>query len=369
MFENAIEILKLIEKKGFKAYIVGGYVRDIYLSIKSTDIDICTSAKPKDLVKIFKKNIIVDEKYGSVKLEYKNNVFDITTFRKDIIYKDNRRPSKIEYVEDLETDLERRDFTINTMCMDSNGNIIDIFNAKKEINEKIIKSVLDPIKKIQEDSLRILRAIRFACTLNFKIDRKLEKAIKKNIKSIINLSYQRKKSELNHIFRSNNFGYGVKLIHKYKLEKYLEISKLNKVKQTTDVLGMWAQIEFSDNYPFSKLEKDTINDIRELLIYDKIDSFALYKYGNLIPLTVAEIKGIDKKEILDNYDNLPIHSKDDIKISIPEISKILGIKPGKKTKEILLDIEYNILLGNINNNKNELKKYIKNRFGGDNNER
>ena len=104
MFENAIEVLKLIEKKGFKAYIVGGYVRDIYLSNTSTDIDICTSAKPKDLVKIFKKKVIIDEKYGSVKLEYKNSCFDITTFRKDIKYKDNRRPSEIEYVDLLEED-------------------------------------------------------------------------------------------------------------------------------------------------------------------------------------------------------------------------------------------------------------------------
>ena len=365
MFEKAIEVIKLIEKKGYKAYIVGGYVRDIYLSINSTDIDICTNAKPMDLVKIFKKNIMIDENYGSVKLEYKNYFFDITTFRKDIIYKDNRRPSEIEYVDSLEEDLNRRDFTINTLCMDSEGNIIDTFNAKKEISEKVIKSVGDPYKKIEEDSLRILRAIRFACTLNFKIDSKLDKAIKKNIKSLVNLSFHRKKYELNRIFRSPNYEYGISLIHKYKLEKYLGLSKLNKLKQTSDVLGMWAQIEYSDEYPFSKLEKESIKNIRELLIYGKIDSFALYKYGNYIPLTVAEILNIDKKLILDMYDNLLIHSKSDIELNIMDICELLKIEPGKKAKDIVSDIEYKIISNKLDNKKSTLEEYVINKYGGD----
>lgn len=369
MFEKAIEVISLIEKKGYKAYIVGGYVRDIYLSINSTDIDICTNAKPKDLIKIFKKNIMIDENYGSVKLEYKNYVFDITTFRKDIIYKDNRRPSEIEYVNELEEDLNRRDFTINTMCMDSEGNIIDLFNAKKEISEKVIKSVGDPIKKLEEDSLRILRAIRFACTLNFKIDKELDKAIKKNIKNLKNLSFHRKKYEINRIFRSDNYEYGLKLIHKYKLEKYLGISKLNKIRKTSDVLGMWSQIEFSEEYPFSKLEKESIRYIRELLVYGKIDSFALYKYGNCIPLTVAEIKNIDKKTILEMYDNLPIHSKEEIKITILDICKLLNMQPNKKTRDIISEIEYKILSGELENKKNILEVYVRSKFGGDSNER
>ena len=249
--------------------------------------------------------------------------------------------------------------------MDSDGNIIDFFNAKKEISEKVIKSVGDPFKKIEEDSLRILRAIRFACTLNFKIEKKLDKAIKKNTKSLINLSFHRKKYEINRIFRSKNYEYGMKLIHKYRLEKYLGLSKLSKIKQTSDVLGMWAQVDYSDEYPFSKLEKESIKNIRELLIYGKIDSFALYKYGNCIPLTVAEIKNIDKKTVLDMYDNLPIHSKEDIDISVIEICELLNITPGKKTKDILSDLEYCILSNKLENKKDILKDYVINKFGGD----
>lgn len=363
MFDKAIEVMKLIEKNGFKVYIVGGYVRDIYLSIESTDIDMCTSAKPKDLVNIFKSNIIIDEQYGSVKLEYKKCHFDITTFRKDIKYKDNRRPSEIEYVDDLKEDLNRRDFTINTMCMDSDGNIIDILNAKKDIEKKLIRTVRDPKKTLEEDALRILRAIRFACTLNFRIDWKLEFFIRKYAKLLDNISFDRKKSEINNIFKSDNYEKGLKLISRYRLDRHLGISKYNKIKKTSDLLGMWAQIDYSDSYSFTKLEKETIKKIRELLIYGKIDLFALYKYGNYIASIVSEILDIDKKEISEMYESLPIYSKEDIKINVMDICTILNISPSNKTKDILNDIEYKIIIGELKNTKKDIEKYIKESSG------
>ncbi|MBR2997914.1 MAG: hypothetical protein IKF37_02420 [Bacilli bacterium] len=364
MFEKAIEVLKLIEKKGFKAYIVGGYVRDIYLSINASDIDIATSATPKDLIKIFKKNISIDEKYGSTKLNYKNFWFDITTFRKDIKYKDNRKPTEIEYVDTIGEDINRRDFTINTLYMDKDGNIIDVFDAKKDINNKVIKCVGSSDEKIKEDALRILRAVRFATVLNFKIDKDLEKSIKKYINNIKDLSFHRKKEELNYIFRSSNYEYGLSLIHKYKLDKYLEISKLKKLKQTSDVLGMWAQINYSDNYPFSRLERETIGNIREMLVYNKIDNYSLYKYGILISLTVGEILGIDKKNILKSYEELKIHSENDIVLNNLDIAKILNTEPSYKTREILNDIEFKILSNKLDNTKESIEDYIKKKYGG-----
>ena len=364
MFEKAIEVIKLIEKKGFKAYIVGGYVRDIYLSLNSSDIDIATSATPKDLVKIFKKNISIDEKYGSTKLNYKNYWYDITTFRRDIKYKDNRKPSEIEYVNSIGEDLNRRDFTINTLYMDKNGNIIDIVNAKKDINDKVIKCVGNAEEKIKQDSLRILRAIRFATVLNFKINKDLENSIKKYASNLKGLSFHRKKEELNYIFRSPNYLYGISLIYKYKLDKILEISNLKKIKQTSDVLGMWAQVSYSDNYPFSRLEKETIGKIREMLVYKKIDNYSLYKYGILISLTVGEILGIDKKKILKSYEELNIHSENDIILNNLDIAKILNTEPSYKTKEILNDIEYKILSNKLENTKESLEEYIKKKYGG-----
>ena len=364
MFDKAIEVLKLIEKKGFKAYIVGGYVRDIYLSLNASDIDIATSATPKDLVKIFGKNVSIDENYGSTKLNYKNYWFDITTFRRDIKYKDSRKPTEIEYVDTIGEDITRRDFTINTLYMDKDGNIIDVFDAKKDINNKVIKCVGNANEKIKEDALRILRAIRFATVLNFKIDRDLEKAIKSNLSNLKDLSFHRKKEELNYIFRSSNYEYGISLIHKYRLDKYLELSKLKKLKQTSDVLGMWAQISYGEDYPFSRLERETIGKIREMLVYNKIDNYSLYKYGILISLTVGEILGIDKKQVLKSYEELKIHSESDIVLNNLDIANILGCEPSYKTREILSDIEYKILSNKLNNTKKDLEDYIKKNYGG-----
>ena len=128
MYDTAIEILNKITDFGYKAYIVGGYPRDIYLKRNSVDIDICTNATPKELKEIFHESILKSQEYGSVSLIYKKIRFEITTFRKEIKYENNRFPVKIKYIDTLVDDLERRDFTINTLCIDSKGNFIDLLN-------------------------------------------------------------------------------------------------------------------------------------------------------------------------------------------------------------------------------------------------
>ena len=200
MYNKAIEVLKIFKKYGYDAYIVGGYPRDKMLGIKTNDIDICTNAKPKEIMDIFDTEGISDIKYGAVKVIYKGVYFDVTTFRKDIKYENNRKPVKIKYVSDLKKDLLRRDFTINTMCIDSEGNLLDLLDAKKDIDKKLISTVGNHRYRLREDSLRILRAIRFACTLNFDIDDKVKLYIKKYGSLLKYLSYSRKKEELDKIF-------------------------------------------------------------------------------------------------------------------------------------------------------------------------
>ena len=118
MYKRAIEVLNKLTDNGYLAYIVGGYPRDYLLGIKTKDIDICTNASPKEIMEIFDTEGVSDIKYGSVKVIYKNYKFDVTTFRKDIKYEDNRKPIKIKYIDNLKKDLLRRDFTINTICID-----------------------------------------------------------------------------------------------------------------------------------------------------------------------------------------------------------------------------------------------------------
>ncbi|HHW69254.1 MAG TPA: hypothetical protein GX747_02825, partial [Tenericutes bacterium] len=179
MYNAAIKLIKIIEDHGFKAYIVGGYPRDLYLNRKSTDIDICTSATPMEVKDIFGDAVLPNVSYGSVTVIYKKIRFEITTFRKDIKYENNRQPIKIKYINNLIDDLKRRDFTINTLCIDINGNTIDLLDGKRDIDNKLIRVVGNTKQKITEDALRILRAIRFATILNFELDKDLKKYIKK----------------------------------------------------------------------------------------------------------------------------------------------------------------------------------------------
>ena len=147
MKEIAQNILKKLEKNGYQAYIVGGFIRDYILNITSMDVDIITSATPKEIKSIFKDIILPREDYGALVLYIQDKKFEIMTFRKDIKYESNRKPSKIEYISSLFEDLKRRDFTMNTLCMNSKGEIIDLLEGKKDIEKRVIKAVFKDIDK------------------------------------------------------------------------------------------------------------------------------------------------------------------------------------------------------------------------------
>ncbi len=224
MNNNVKQILTIFNDNGFEAYIVGGYVRDYLLNIESEDYDICTSAREQDIEKLFH---VIDCNFGSFKINYNNKIYEVTTFRRDINYINNRKPERIEYVDTLFDDLQRRDFTINTICMNKDGEIIDLLDGKMDLRNKVIKVVGNVDIKMQEDALRILRAIRFATVLNFKLDDDLYYAIKKYGYLVKNLSHYRKKQEMDKILSSDNMDYGIKLLKDLELNKYLEIDNYN----------------------------------------------------------------------------------------------------------------------------------------------
>lgn len=355
MYKTALEILKLLNKNNFEAYIIGGYPRDLYLGNKNNDIDICTNAKYKDLKKIFKD--ITDNKYGSYRLKYKNQEYEITTFRKEMKYINNRFPKKVIYAKTLKQDLKRRDFIINTLCIDASGNYVDIKNAKEDLDNKIIR-LIGLKTKIKEDSLRILRAIRFATILDFKLDRKLDIAINKYKVFLERLSFDRKKQELEKIFRDKNAEYGIRLIKEYNLESYLKIN-LDNLILTDNINGIWAQILIDDSYNFTKDEYKQINKIIKLK--DKeFDLYDLYKYGPEILEVVCEIKK-EKKDMKKLYDGLQIKDRDEIDINFFEICDIVEVT-NKTITVIYKDIEKQIVYNNLKNEKSEIEKYIKNNY-------
>ena len=359
MYEIAIKMLNKLSDNGFETYIVGGYPRDLILNRESFDIDICTNATPKELKDIFKDSMLPKVEYGSVTVIYHKIRFEITTFRKDLKYENNRAPAKIKYIGKLVDDLKRRDFTINTLCIDNNGNIIDLLDGKKEIETKTIKMVGNPKHKLKEDSLRILRAIRFATILDYELDKDLKKYIKKYGYLLKKLSYYRKKEELEKIFLSPNALKGINLIKELELDKHLELSNLDNLVLTSSIIGIWAQLNVENIYTFSNNEKEHIKQIKELVDDNMLDNYNLYKYGLYISSIVSEIKGIDKKIVSQRYNELPIKNRKEIDISANEICEALNKKPGPFLKEVINKLEYEIVNESIKNEKEILKNYIK----------
>ena len=362
MLAEALKLLKKLTEHSYKAYIVGGFVRDYIMGIESNDIDINTDATPKQIREIFTDSCLPNEDYGSVTVIYKGIRFEITTFRKELTYINNRKPVEIEYINNLYEDLIRRDFTINTLCMDQDGNIIDMLEGKKDIEDKVIRTVGDAKSKFSEDTLRILRAVRFATILNFKLSDEVIDGIKNTKELLSNLSYYRKKEELDKIFTSPNYKNGIKLLLELGLDKELEIPNLEKVLSSDmiSLIGIWAILNVTDRYPFTSNEKDLINDINTVLELDNMDELVLYKYGLYVNSVAGEIKGLDIKKMSTKYENLVIHNRNELVINGDDIVDTLNEKPGPHVKIIIDDIEKNVLLGNLNNNRDELIDYIKN---------
>lgn len=357
MLKVAKKILEEIEEAGYEAYIVGGFVRDYLLGIPSNDIDICTSATPKELKKIFPDSEVPKDDYGSVILMKKNIHFEITTFRRELVYKNHRQPEKIEYVRELYQDLLRRDFTINAICMDKEGNIIDYLNGKGDLEKRRIVAIGDSDLKLSQDALRILRAVRFATTLDFTLDGALFSSIIQHKTLLRSLSYERKREELDKIFTSSNAKAGIALLIEMGLDVELELPHLANIYYTDSLMAIWAVLDVLDLYPFTANEKDLISSIKEASLCRNLDPFNLYKYGLYVSSVAGEMKGESALEIAKAYNALPIYSRRDIDISGDDISKALGREPGEYLKGIYEDLERAILYHHLENKKEDILKY------------
>ena len=359
MLETALKVLNIIEDNSYEAYIVGGFVRDYVMGIKSNDVDITTNARPKDLIKIFPNANIDNEVYGSVTVYLNNIRFEITTYRDDGNYLDNRHPDTINYVNDLKTDLKRRDFTINTICMDKAGNIVDLLSCRSDIDNKIIKTVINPLESFKIDSLRILRAIRFATTLDFELDKEVKEAIIQSKYLLKDLSINRKKEELDKIFSSPNIEKGIMLIKELGLIDVLFLENINKIKPCSQVIGIWTMLEVDDIYPFTRNELNLMKDIRNAIKNNPLSYTTLYYY-DLYPCTVAgEIIGIPKKEIMDNYNSMPIHKRSDIVVDSYDLIDYLNIEDGPIMSKLWRKLELNILNLEVSNTKEDLLNLAK----------
>lgn len=241
--ESAKNAINILNENGFEAYIVGGAVRDALTGVTPYDYDVATSATPEEVVSVFgEKNVIkTGIKHGTVTALTPMPI-EITTFRKDGEYSDRRRPERVEFIGDINTDLKRRDFTVNAIAYSLKGGIIDLYGGLEDIKAKTIRAVGNPYERFDEDALRILRALRFSSTLGFKIEEKTAealRALKENLKAVS------------------------------KERVFTELTKLLKGKFVTEVLLEYAEVffviipELAPSYKFDQHSKWHKYDVYE----------------------------------------------------------------------------------------------------------
>lgn len=234
-------ICKEFRKRGFDCYWAGGAVRDLILGRENPDIDLATGAKPDEIKKVLKQlgyNFYdIGEKFGTIGAITKLGNVEITTFRSESGYVDFRHPSKVRFLKDAKADVMRRDFTINGLLFDpASGEIKDYAGGQEDLKKKLIRFVGAPAKRIKEDPLRMLRAVRFAAQLGFAIAPNDLRKIKKYSPLIKKIAAERIKNELDKIFSARNFLHGIDLLDQTGLLKAIlpEVDNLKNVKQSKD---------------------------------------------------------------------------------------------------------------------------------------
>ncbi|MBX4189960.1 HD domain-containing protein [Candidatus Parcubacteria bacterium] len=219
------QVITKLNEKGFEAYIVGGCVRDLLLGKEPKDWDITTNAKPEQIQELFSESFY-ENNFGTVTIqtgseESSLKEVQITPYRTEAKYTDKRHPDEIQFAEKLDEDLSRRDFTINAIAIDSKGEIIDLFNGQKDLKAKLIRTVGNPYERFNEDALRLLRAVRLATVLNFKIESTTQEAVKENSELLRAISKERIRDEFIKIIEADRAYEGILMLQELGLLKYI----------------------------------------------------------------------------------------------------------------------------------------------------
>ncbi len=198
----AVSVLERLEKAGYQAYFVGGCVRDMLLQRRPLDWDVCTSARPEETERLFRKTIPTGKKHGTITVQAAGKSVEVTTFRTEGTYSGHRRPEQVTFVPELREDLRRRDFTMNAIAMDARGALYDPFDGRADISARHIRAVGDPAARFEEDALRMLRAFRFSAKLGFTIEPATRSAIDACAPLCAALSPERIQTELEGVLRA-----------------------------------------------------------------------------------------------------------------------------------------------------------------------
>ncbi len=389
IFHQAKPILNKIEQAGFAAYFVGGSVRDYLLKRNINDVDIATSAFPEEIKQIFSRTVDIGIEHGTVLVIENGKEYEITTFRTESSYGDFRRPDKVEFIRSLEGDLERRDFTMNSIAMDQYGNVYDPFSGQKDINDRIIRTVGSPAQRFSEDALRMMRGIRFVSQLGFHLELSTQRALSEHIHLLGHIAVERKTMEfekiLNGKFKKKAFSLLIET-ELYKelphlsafesaLEKMKESPSLEQLDKDQTWLLLLTFMEEKNIQSFLKswrLPSNTIKDrIKEFHVLKAREKSGwagtlLYYAGLEAALNVEAVycclssnSFSSLQEIKEAYDNLPIKSRQELKVSGNDLMEWSQRSGGPWIKEQLSKIEAAIINRQLANKKNSIRRWLK----------
>ncbi|MFT8324576.1 CCA tRNA nucleotidyltransferase [Oenococcus sicerae] len=383
-FKQAIPLLLHLKEHGFQAYFVGGSVRDVLLHRSKHDVDITTDAKPNEMKAIFKTaNHYSGEKHGTVLIFFAGSNYEVTTFRIDGQYLDNRHPETVSFTKNLQDDLSRRDFTINAFAVNEEGELFDYFDGLNDLKNHIIKTVGQAETRFSEDALRILRAFRFSSQLNFEIEEKTLLAGAKIKNNLADIAVERIFSEFSKLLSGDNPSKSLKQMLLLGITDYLPGHQLindpsalftgfTGIQSTIDAINWTRFVWFShlrgeklnqylDCWKMSNHLKTQIIKSVNFLSKKTVDNLDLFTIGSDIAIALSAISRPDQNELKQRYEKLIIHEVSELQITGFDLKKI-GIPSGPIFGKIIRNLRKKVILEQLANQKTVLIQEAKNDF-------
>lgn len=368
-------ILDRLDSAGYDAYFVGGMVRDVLLRRDVYDADITTSASPEEVLSLFEKAIPTGIKHGTVTVVVERINIEVTTFRLDGEYLDNRRPKEVIFTNSLVSDLSRRDFTINAMAKGLSGCLVDPFGGKADLEAGLIRAVGKAIVRFEEDGLRILRGIRFVSKLGFDVERDTLDAMEKCRHLLAQLSLERIRKELEGIMAGDYRVKALKIMRDGLLFDSLPF--LENFSNLTDeeimlidsfelliLLAHKQTDKFLLNFPVTRSEKKLVEGVDKALGFKEIETdrhkLVQYYFGikTLELLTKYEFLYKKGERKVANFTPI-IEKRTDLVLCPREVIATTGKKAGAWVNHLFTKMERKVILGELENCPEDLLKFVK----------
>lgn len=346
------KVMTVMQENGFECYIVGGCVRDFLMGKEPHDFDITTNALPEETKKCFSDFRVIETgiQHGTVTVLIDGEPIEITTYRIDGEYEDNRHPKSVEFTSELKQDLSRRDFTVNALAYDGKNEICDLFSGREDLKNAVIRCVGNPDKRFNEDGLRILRALRFSSVLDFDIETETDKSIRRNKLLLKNISRERIFTELSKLVCGKRAKRVLIEFREVFEEIIPQLKEVEKYEKCTEAL---SRVEPSKELRFAALfaECDNTKSIFKSLKSDKNTAFRVSDLTADLKITL-EVNKKELKKLLITRSFLYLHELVELKLAFGEAEEkcaeihtlLREIETNKECVRIsMLDINGNII--------------------------